>query len=229
MAEGNRKRSNKGKKTTKTSVKKAEKPGVTRVQRVKDTKIPNVAAQFDVQILQPGQVQMMKEAVNISNTVGKLINQQQKMHNQVYQAKQLLADMKSGKIKTPLMQKVGEALFIPIYDINQLAKTMENEQRIINETISTNTGQLSHWYDEYVSSLVRLYHALDSLLGDHKDVKSISGHTKGLSKGKEAEEKKFIKDFDLENPEDVKAAKKAVKEAVKANERATSKSGKKDS
>jgi len=226
MSKGNRKRSNVSK--TKKAVKIDTLPN-----KVTDTAIKNVAAQFDVPILNDTHVQMMKESVSLAANVQKLIKQQQMKETQVHQGKKLIQELKEGKVKAPLMHKRGENLFVPIYDINMLIKAVDEENSAIKQSIDITEGQLSHWYDEYVSSLIRQYNMLKSILKDKAEVTSISNHTRGAGEAKKAEEEAFIKKFDLENASDadLQEVKKAVKEAreVNSNASSTRKQGKENS
>lgn len=227
MTKGQRKRSNKKtttKKTKGSSKKETSKKSTNVVAK-------NVLKNFAVKPLKQEQVSILKESVELSNRLAKLINQQQQKHNHLAMSKSYAKRLRKGDVKAPVMKQVAGNIFETIDDLSELADMIDNENDEIEKSIDIVHGQLSHWYDEYVDSLVRDYLMLKKLLGkilDEEKVSDVKGHYRGIGKeAKQAEEKAFMKEFDAQNlSEDDK---KEIRKLVKNNASTPRKSGKKDS
>jgi len=140
-------------------------------------------------------VTMVNEAVKLNNQYAALVQQYTQKQNEVALRKKYVKNLKKGNIKTPLMMQTMDGLFEPVYDIKQLTKQLENKNKIVTQSLLLIDDQVSHWYDEYRDSMIRVYQVLGGILGKDKEVKNVSGHRKNLAdKGKET--KIFEKDFE---------------------------------
>lgn len=226
MTKGQRKRSNKKTTTKKTkdSSKKESKPKACVVAK-------NVLDDFAVKPLKQEQVSILKESVDLSNRLAKLVNQQQKKYNHLAMSRQYTKKLRDGKVNSPVMKQVAGNIFETITDLKSLADMIDKENDEIEKSIDVVQGQISHWYDEYVDSLVRDYLMLKKLLGkilDEEKVSDVKGHYRGIGKqAKQAEEKAFVKEFDAQNL--TEEDKKEIKKLVEKNASTSGKSGKEDS
>jgi len=224
MAKGTRKRSNTSSKKTATK-KKSCKSGSCKA-------VKSVIKEYAVQPFKPEQVQILKETVNLSNRFAKLINQQQQKYNHMAMSKDYVKRLRDGKVNTPIMKQVAGNIFETIDDPDELADLIEKENEDIEQSIDIVEGQMSHWYDEYVDSLIRSFlmqkQLLQKVLGN-TDIKDIKGHYKHATtkEAKKAEEKSFVKQFDAENLTDEDKAE--IKKLVKKNGMPSRKSGKENS
>ena len=161
---------------------------------------------FPVKPVNPGFVGMMKEAVKLNNQYAGLVQQYTQKQNEATIRKNYIKDLKKGNVKTPIMVQTVDGLLQPLYDIKQLIKQLESKNKLVNQSLLLVEPQISHWYDEYRDSMIRVYQTLGAILGDEKDVTNISGHRK-FNDNKEKEKKIFEKDFDKLTDADIKKLK----------------------
>ena len=224
MTQGKRKRSNK--KTNKKEVKPKVCKGGTC-----NNAVPNALDELQVKVYKQTEVNILKEAVDLSNRVAKLLNEKQKKLNHLAASERYVKKLRDGEVNAPLLKKVSGNIFETIDDLDVLADKIEKENKDIKDSVEILDGQINHWYDEYLDARMRAFlmekQALDPLL-ESRSIKNVQGHYHGVSsKSKQAEEKSFIKEFDAENLSDDDKAE--IKKAVKKNAVPRRKQGKKNS
>lgn len=225
MAKGQRKRSNK----------KSSKPKTKVVKKEATDAVPNALDELAVKVYKQTEVNILKESVDLSNRVAKLLNEKQKKLNHLAASKRYVKKLRAGRVNAPLLKKVSGNIFETIDDLNLLADKIEEENKDIKDSIEILDGQISHWYDEYLDARIRAFlmekQALAPILKE-RGIKRVQGHYHGVSpESKKAEEKSFIKQFDAQNlsNEDKKELKETMKKAVNSNAVSRRKSGKKNS
>lgn len=239
MAKGQRKRSNKKKSSSKKV--KASKPKACSCGKFncngscKNEEVPNALDELAVKVYKQTEVNILKQSVDLSNRVAKLLNEKQKKLNHLAASKRYVKKLREGKVNVPLLRKVSGNIFETITDLEELADRIEEENKDIADSVEILDGQISHWYDEYLDARIRAFlmekQALEPILKE-RSIKNVQGHYHGVSgESKKAEEKSFIKQFDAENlsKEDKKELQQTMKKAVKANAVSRRKQGKKNS
>ncbi|MCK4329658.1 hypothetical protein KAX02_07425 [candidate division WOR-3 bacterium] len=175
--------------------------------KIKQASLTNPFEKFPVKPVDKGYVSIVKESVQLSNQYGSLVQQYVQKQQEYTMRKNYIKNLKKGEIKTPLMIKTVDGLFQPIYDIKKLVKQLENKNKMVNQGLLLVEDQVSHWYDEYRDSLIRVSKHLESVLGDDKNVHGISGYRKFNASQKKQEEKLFEKDYDKLTDKDIKTLK----------------------
>lgn len=209
MAKGQRKRS---KKTV------AKKPAVTKVPSGQSCnmrmpqELADVFSKFKVKPLNQIQVNLMKESVDLSNKVSGLLKQYIEIQKSIRNGEDYVKRIESGKLKTPVMVKETDNIMIPEYNLKELKKRFKDEVKMMKESLSLVEGQVSHWYDEYRDSLVRVNKMTKSHLGDAVSVNNVSGHRRNVGGELKKQEKVILqKEFDKITDKDKKEINKLLK------------------
>jgi len=113
----------------------------------------NILTSFPVSTFTTKEVSMFKELVDLSNNVAGLLKQIVDAELSVAKGKAIVKDMREGKIKSPAMQKVSNNLYLPMYDMSDVANKISEECKMLEQATIISKEQLRQRYDEYIDAL----------------------------------------------------------------------------
>ena len=226
MSKGNRKRTNKVSAVNSTSVNVETTETKVEQQKIEQPKsecivnpMQQFLSKFPVKGMHQEIANLMKETIDLNNrfqtNVKHLVTEQENDTR----TSLFLNDLKTGKVKPPIMVKKNDNLMIPIYDFK---KYIDDQKMLLTkkkEMLLIAEGQIGQWYNQYVDALVRLKFSIDQLLENHPDkdiIKGIEGH-RISRKFDQAEQKSFIEGFTKDVKDLTDADKKMIAEAAKEN------------
>ena len=198
MTKGNRQRANPVAKPLK--VKKAE-PRKTIYQ------------DFPIRPLNTDDSMQVKDMFALSNNFAALVKQFADTDMQIRASKQFTTELKSKKIKGPLMIRASPNVFIPMRDMDKAAENIKKEVGLLEKENTLKRGQIEHRYEEYVDSIIRLKRLLTAMIGD-KELTTLSGHRTEDAKSEEEAKVIFKKEFDEMSKIEMQKLPEEVKEAI---------------
>lgn len=132
-----------------------------------DVKIPqNVLAGYPVQTFTNKEAQMFKDLIDLSNNVAGLLKQKADAELGVARGKAIIKNMREGKIKSPAMQKVSSNLYLPMYDMSDVANKISEECKLLEQATIITQEQLRQRYDEYIDAIRAFKALLDAKLAN---------------------------------------------------------------
>jgi hypothetical protein len=191
------------------------KPLVLKPPKVEKAKTPRrtVYQDFPIRPLNTNDSNQVKEVFALSNNFAALMKKFSDTDLQIRASEQFSAELKSKKIKGPLMIRASPNVFIPMRDMEKAATNIKSEIVLLEKQNALTRGQIEHRYEEYVDSLIRLKHVLTLLVGD-KETTTLSGHRiKNANYDKETKAI-FKKEFDEMTEAEMKNLPDDIKKAI---------------
>lgn len=162
---------------------------------------------------------LMKESIDLSNRFQTVVKQLVTEKESIQRDKLFINELKSGKVKTPIMIPRNNGILFPVYDLKSYIKELESKIKARNEMLIVVEGQVGQWYDQYTDAVVRLKFRVDKMLENHPDkdiIKGIEGHRISRDFDKK-EQASFIQGFTKDVDKLTDAEKKMIMEAAKQN------------
>ena len=168
---------------------------------------------FPIRPLNTNDSNQVKDMFALSNNFAALVKQFADTEMQVKASKQFTSELKSKKIKGPLMIRASPNVFIPMRDMEKAAQNIKKEVALLEKENTLKRGQIEHRYEEYVDSIIRLKRLLTKLIGD-KELTTLSGHRAHDAKSDEETKVIFKKEFDEMSKIEMQKLPEEVKEAI---------------
>ena len=152
------------------------------VKKVKPSPVSGILKDYPVRALNAGDVEQLKQLVGLSNNIIKLMQQCNETDTNITRGNEVAKDMLKGKIKGPAMQKITPNLYLPLSDINGVAKKIKDEVKTLKKINAMSKLQLTQQYNQYLNTLRYVKDSFEQLLVNAPEQKKQVIFEKDISK-----------------------------------------------
>lgn len=211
MTKGNRKRANE----SSAQPKSPKRPNKPKRPSCPTSLIPNIIKSYPVRTLSQIDVERFKELIALSNNVAGLLKTATDEDLSISKGKKFSKELSGGRVKGPVLQRVSQNLMIPLTNIKEVAKKLDNELGMLTEASGITKAQLQQRYDEYVDSIRAMSAVFTKILAaaPEKQLKTIKGDRK--AKMVKQEQIIFEKEFNKLTEKDKEFLKQIGKPSTK--------------
>ena len=168
---------------------------------------------FPIRPLNNNDSAQVKDMFALSNNFAALMKKFSDTELQIRASGQFIDELKSKKIKGPLMVRASPNVFVPIRDMEKAADNIKSEVKLLEQQNTLTRGQIEHRYTEYIDSLIRLKRVLTALIGD-KELTTLSGHRMGDEKSTNDARVIFQKEFEEMTKDELKSLPNNIKKSI---------------